>query len=135
MKRVDKWENELRAVVLSYAGRPFVWGQSDCAHFAADCVRAVTGVDALAAYRGRYASRLGAAARMLFRSHRSVASAAGAELQKAGAVPVDPRAARNGDIGITADDVLAVRLSRGFIARDKAGRFYAASAVHAWKVG
>jgi len=135
MKRVDTWESDLRRVVLSYAGRPFVWGESDCACFAADCVAAISGVDPLAPYRGTYSGRLGATARMLFRSYRSVAQAAGAELQKAGARPIDPRAARAGDVGVTADDVLAIRLSRGFMARDKAGRFYTTPVVRAWSVG
>jgi len=33
---------------------PFIWGQNDCALFAADGIRAITGVDIAADFRGKY---------------------------------------------------------------------------------
>jgi hypothetical protein len=40
--------------LLDRAASKFSWGQHDCALFAADGVRAITGVDIAAAFRGRY---------------------------------------------------------------------------------
>jgi hypothetical protein len=46
---------------LEQAGRkPFAWGGHDCLLFAADWCRIVAGCDPADAYRGRYATRLGA---------------------------------------------------------------------------
>jgi len=41
---------------------PFVWGQHDCALFAADGIEAMTGVDIAAAFRGKYDSEASALA-------------------------------------------------------------------------
>jgi len=41
--------------------RPWAWGSMDCCHFAGDWIRAATGRDPLAPYRGRYDSAAGAA--------------------------------------------------------------------------
>lgn len=49
---------------------PYAWGAHDCAIFAADCVRAMTGEDLAAEFRGRYADEAGA---------RDVLSALGCE--------------------------------------------------------
>jgi len=38
------------------SGRPFVWGECDCCLFAADWIKARTGIDPAAALRGAYAS-------------------------------------------------------------------------------
>lgn len=135
MKRVDGWEKALRAVATEYDRQPFAWGATDCAHFAGDCVRAITGVDVLAPYRGNYESRLDAAARLLFRGHRSVAGAMGAELERHGAHRIDARSARVGDVGITADGVAAVRFPCGFVARTVGGEWLTAHVVKAWSVG
>ncbi len=42
------------------ARRGFAWGENDCALFAADCVKAQTGHDFGAPFRGKYGSPLGA---------------------------------------------------------------------------
>lgn len=59
MKRED-WEARLEAELSKDA--PFAWGRRDCCLFAADCVRAMTGTDPAAEYRGRYNSECAAAA-------------------------------------------------------------------------
>lgn len=40
-------------------GRPFSWGDNDCAMFAADWVLKQTGIDPLAPFRGRYSTAAG----------------------------------------------------------------------------
>jgi hypothetical protein len=41
---------------------PFVWGSNDCALFAADGIKAITGIDIAADFRGQYTTQLGALA-------------------------------------------------------------------------
>ena len=52
-----------------------------------------------------------------------------------GATEIDPRFAQVGDIGVTRDDVLAVRVLIGFVARRPDGSFGKANVVAAWAVG
>ena len=55
--RIDGWETRLADVVEGARERPFSWGQHDCLTFACDCVRALTGSDPMADWRGQYNSR------------------------------------------------------------------------------
>ncbi|WP_426037459.1 DUF6950 family protein [Cypionkella sp. TWP1-2-1b2] len=55
------WELRLAAAVEGARGRPFVWGQHDCALWAFDLRRDLTGDDDMAAlWRGRYRTARGA---------------------------------------------------------------------------
>ncbi|WP_082670237.1 DUF6950 family protein [Sphingomonas sanguinis] len=58
--RYPDWEDRLRTYLDRVEYDPFVWGQHDCALFAASCVRAQTGVDPAVAYRGTYDTANGA---------------------------------------------------------------------------
>lgn len=136
MERVLGWEAKLAAAVNAHTSRPFAWGSSDCATFAADCVQAITGRDVLGPLRGSYASRLAARARLRARGWRSLREATAATLAPLGAVAIDPRGARVGDVGITADGVLCIRVASGFAARDDKGRLLQASGIEiAWAIG
>lgn len=135
MHRVPEYWPRLKAVVLRYDGAPWKWGESDCGHFAADCIEAVTGRDVLGTLRGAYSSRLQCAARLLARGYRSPTEAAHGLILAAGGYAIDPRAARVGDIGVTADHVLAVRLPIGFVARLQTGKLAVIPVVKAWKIG
>lgn len=57
--RVPGWHSSLTAYLADVARTPFVYGQHDCALFAADAVRVMTGVDLAGTYRGRYSSLSG----------------------------------------------------------------------------
>lgn len=61
MTRIDGWEDALYGAIEAAAKRPFEWGAHDCTMAAADVVAAVTGVDPMAEFRGRYTSSRGAA--------------------------------------------------------------------------
>lgn len=135
MSRVPDWSERLNVTIAHFQGKPWAWGESDCAVFAAACVEAVTGRNVLGTFRGAYGSRLTAAARLRGRGFRCVREAAACALTRIGATEIDPRFAQVGDIGITADDVLAVRLVLGFVARRPDGSFGKAHAVTAWAVG
>ncbi|PZR83597.1 MAG: hypothetical protein DI537_34695 [Stutzerimonas stutzeri] len=61
IQRKASWETDLSAFLLERENAAFVWGRTDCALFAADAVRAMTGEDLAAAYRGRYSTAAGSA--------------------------------------------------------------------------
>lgn len=44
----------LQAYLVEGAGKPFVWGQTDCCPWAAEWCRRVAGVDVFAVCRGQY---------------------------------------------------------------------------------
>jgi hypothetical protein len=58
--RHPDWPTRLTNLVEARRRTPFAWGLNDCALFATDCVREMTGVDFGATYRGTYSDALGA---------------------------------------------------------------------------
>lgn len=103
--RVEGWEALLAAAIDDARARPFEWGVHDCAIWAFDVRRAMTGQDAAAAWRGRYSSAKGAV-----RTLRLVLGAA-SHAEAATAIlgpPLDrPLMAQRGDI-VLADDCFGV---------------------------
>lgn len=59
MKRYSFWRTALADYVQGVAHKPFVWGEHDCALFAAGAVQAMTGEDFAAGFRGRYKTLAG----------------------------------------------------------------------------
>ena len=57
--RFEDWPQRLSAHFEEWKQRPFEQGVTDCGHFAADAVVAVTGVDVYQAFRGKYSTPLG----------------------------------------------------------------------------
>ncbi len=62
MRRFEDWPRRLAAAIEAARGRPFSWGEHDCALFAAGVVRELTGEDLAASFRGRYRSKAEAVA-------------------------------------------------------------------------
>lgn len=60
MKRIKGWEQALAATTRAAMPKRHAWGSHDCALFAADCVRAITGVDLAEEFRGQYNDENGA---------------------------------------------------------------------------
>lgn len=60
MMRHPDWPTRLAAHLASVKALPFAWVHNDCCTFAAGAVRAITGVDHMAPYRGKYFTRTGA---------------------------------------------------------------------------
>lgn len=60
--RAHDWEERLACYLDLCSERPFLWGQHDCALFAAGAIKAMTGVDPAADFRGKYDDARGAAA-------------------------------------------------------------------------
>lgn len=61
MYRKPDWEARLAAYLEPLRLRPFAWGQHDCCTFTAGAVEAMTGVDPMPEFRGRYSSAIGSA--------------------------------------------------------------------------
>lgn len=59
--RNEGWERRLADAIEAARARPFAWGVHDCATWAADVRRAITGDDLADAWRGRYRTAAGAA--------------------------------------------------------------------------
>lgn len=136
MQRVDGWEARLSAVIEREKNAPFTWGSRDCATFAADCLEAITGREVLGPLRGSYASRMASRARMRARGWQTMRQAAAGILEPLGALPVPPRFAHVGDIGVTACGVLCVRIGDGFACRDTLHRLAIVHNVEAaWAIG
>jgi hypothetical protein len=58
--RLPNWPEALAAEIARGQRTPFAWGTHDCLLYAADCVRAQTGVDLAADFRGGYWTLRGA---------------------------------------------------------------------------
>lgn len=61
MKRIDTWEAALSAYIAQHRDTPFIYGDHDCGVFAAGAVKAMTGVDLIPEFRGKYQNEIGAA--------------------------------------------------------------------------
>ena len=94
--RVPHWEQILAAAILAARDRPFVWGQHDCATWAFDLCRDLTGgPDHAALWRGQYRTARGSQ-RVLSRLGWETLEAGGRALL--GAPLADPRLAQRGDL-------------------------------------
>lgn len=118
------------------ASSMFAWGRMDCTSWVADWVLARTGRDAMAAWRGRYHSRLGFR-RLLKHEPGGLAGAAARGLAAVGAAPIDPADAAPGDIGIietTDGQAMAIRGQLGWLAKTGDGLWRCPAAVMAWRI-
>ncbi|MEH3107157.1 MAG: hypothetical protein PGN09_07705 [Sphingomonas fennica] len=60
MHRQIDWEERIVRYLEPLRARPYEWAKNDCCTFAAGAVEAMTGVDPMAEFRGRYATARGA---------------------------------------------------------------------------
>ncbi|HEV3511993.1 MAG TPA: hypothetical protein VGS05_09845 [Candidatus Sulfotelmatobacter sp.] len=61
LQRVPDWRFRLGQIIESARQLEFEWGVFDCALHACNCIRAITGTDPAANYRGKYSDEAGAA--------------------------------------------------------------------------
>jgi hypothetical protein len=60
MPMIDRWEQRLAAGITEARDKPFIWGKHDCATWAFDLHRDLTGgPDHAALWRGRYSTPIG----------------------------------------------------------------------------
>lgn len=108
--RLQGWELALSAAVAEAEARPFVWGVHDCATWAFDVRRALTGLDAAAAWRGRYSTAAGSL-RVIRRMGCADMGAAVTLIM--GAPLADVRQAQRGDLLLLVDEVEALGVCLG----------------------
>ncbi len=129
----------IEAAIAAAAGRPMAWGRDDCCLWAAGIVRALTGSDPAAAWRG-YRTPGGA----LRRLSRGGVPAALAEAARAQGWPeIDCVDAATGDLGAVVSPsrrpfqgAAVIRLDGWWVGREDGGvGFLPANAVtHAWRL-
>jgi len=126
------WRVRLGAYLAAEARRPFEYGTSDCALFAAGAVKTMTGSDPSAAYRGRYTTLRGGL-RILrqdgFRDHVERAAALLSEVapqrMQVGDIAV-VETADGPSLGVVQGEWVAVRTMNGlgFVPVDQATRVF-----------
>lgn len=99
MRRRPDWRIALHAAIEDHRREPFVWGERDCALFAADCVAAMTGEDLAAPFRGRYATPRGALRILRAAGHADLVALVSARLD-----PLAPMRAHAGDLVVFATE-------------------------------
>lgn len=137
MIRLDDWPARLDEAVAIGNMRAFEWGKHDCLMFAADCVRAMTGVDLMAEWRGSYDSHDAAYANLDKGYRGSLAYAVSSKLER----HASPFFAQRGDVVLHDNTAgvlgLGVCLGRMFAApAEVKGLVYfpLSKAIAAWKV-
>ncbi len=96
MNRREDWPEALARVVQSAHDQPFSWGSHDCAAFAAAAIEAMTDIDLLEPFRGRYSDADSAKAALRAAGHRSLYHF----LCRQFGQPVHPVHAGRGDIAL-----------------------------------
>lgn len=95
MTRFPDWQGRLSWFFTQNRNRPFEYGTWDCCLFAADAIKAMTGTDIAAEFRGRYANRTEAYALI-----GSVGSVAPKVAKQYGMPQVPISYARRGDMAL-----------------------------------
>ena len=93
MRRED-WPERLNAYIDGASAKMFDWGRHDCCTFAAGAVHAITGVDWMPEFRGRYDSEKTAKAALKDIGRGSLLKTICSKFGK----PVAPAKARRGDL-------------------------------------
>lgn len=137
LKRYPDWPERLAAQIHARMKEPFVWGQHDCCLFAMDCVKAMTGEDLAAPFRG-YADQK-QALRML-KKHGGVAGIAQAVAKRYKILEIAPAMAGRGDVclfDIGRGDTLGIRAGENIFAPGPDGLlgFPMLQATRAWRIG
>lgn len=101
MARVEGWERLLWEAIEEARAKPFVWGEHDCATWAFDVRRLLTGQDAASAWRGKY--RNGKAAARFLRQGLKMATHSDLATSILGAPLASPLLAQRGDIVLLGD--------------------------------
>lgn len=132
--RLPDWRLHFDALISARMHQPFAWGVNDCALFAADAVKAITGVDLAAGLRGH------CTARQALRTIRRNGDLFGIACRALGAAS-GVHNAREGDVllvGMGKRTALGVMLDGGMLVGPGATGLCSApltDALCAWRVG
>lgn len=145
MTRLSDWPERLTECVERYRDHAFTWGQHDCATFALDAIRAMTGETLCAPLHEEYSTAFGAVLAMRRRcAAQDLGGCADAILLPHGCTAIHPKLAKRGDILLVKapetesfpQTALAVCLGKHAAAPGKNGLVFvpAYSALRAWGV-
>jgi len=115
MYRKPDWEAQLAAYLEPLRVRPFQWGAHDCCTFSAGAVEAMTGVDPMPEFRGRYSTAIGSARALRKFGAGTLAATMDAKFE-AVAAPL----AQRGDI-VMSDGLLGICLGPFLVAVGREG--------------
>jgi hypothetical protein len=101
VKRKKYWQGLLFDAVRAAKECDFKYGKHDCCLAAANIVQAVTDVDLMEDFRGKYRSAAGAARLIKAEGCTSLTDAVGARIMAAGGEAIGPAYAATGDIVMT----------------------------------
>ncbi len=118
--RVPGWDRALEDLATAHVSIAPEWGVSDCLMTAADAIKAVTGEDPLAEFRGKYKTEAGAARKMRANGCENVRDVFETYLQLE---PVNRLSARRGDLGV-------IRINGEYVAGFICGSGFAAKQPH-----
>lgn len=91
--RLPDWSLRLEGLIAAREAAPFAWGENDCATFACDCVREITGRDPADGLRDHRTEDEGAAT---LKANGGIRALADARL----GVRIPPASAAPGDVGL-----------------------------------
>jgi len=111
LKRIPNWQQELNKLIEANQYRPFVWGEWDCALWAAEAIHVMTGVDYATPYRGQYASSEECAQKLRDEGPGSLYQLAVDTLGP----PIHPAQARRGDVVYRASNMPTLGICYGSI--------------------
>ena len=130
-ERISIWEQALSDYIGSKRNEPFVYGVNDCCMFAAGAVEAMTAIDPMAEFRGKYKSLAG--------SVRALKEIGAGDLEQTidGKFPVIPvSSAQRGDIAFFDGSLGIIDGSFAwFVSDDGLERVPRSYWVKAWGVG
>lgn len=143
LTRREDWPEQLAALVKSHVQVPFAWGSNDCALFAAEAVRVMTGTDLAAPWRGQYRDEASARGQRSASGHLETGDMVAAlydMAHRALGPAVPPLLARRGDVVLAEHDnghSLAVCLGGVATAPGRNGLLMLERAAwrYAWRVG
>ena len=131
MNRASDWEAALSEYINVMRHAPFEYGVNDCCMFAAGAVEAMTGVDAMSEFRGKYDSALSAAKALRDIGAGSLEATIDAKFSE-----VAISQAKRGDIALFDDSLGIVSGSFAwFVSDDGLERVQRADWQKTWSVG
>jgi hypothetical protein len=130
--RVEGWESLLAKHLQGMRGKPFKWGENDCALSVARWVRTCTRQDYLSGWVGRYKTERGALMQMKKRGYTSAAQIVDEALP---GIPVP--FARRGDVVMHPNGALGIcnGMRSVFVAEQGTLEIDTLSCTKAWRVG
>lgn len=129
-----EWFQQLKEIVAAHQDAPWQRGARDCGTFACDCLKVITGEDAMAEWRGSYSSWTQLLRLIRGSGHADLSAYVAAWCSKRGFPEIDPVFCQCGDLGLTAHGIVAIRMPVGFLAFSETGELGIVNPTRAWAI-